>query len=32
MSIVTAYQKSNGSWSEVDKSIFDIGKKYRVIT
>lgn len=26
------YSKSNGSWSEVDKSIFDIGKKYRVIT
>lgn len=26
------YSKSNGSWSEVYKSVFDIGKKYRVIT
>lgn len=26
------YRKSNGSWSEVDKSVFEAGKKYHVIT
>lgn len=26
------YRKSNGSWSEVDKSVFEAGKKYHIIT